>query len=155
MKTNRLLLIPILLLGIYSCDPNRIYDTSTSLYNESWHKDTFLLFEVPVTDTLQAYNMYINNRITGQYGYENMYLFITTKLPNQVIVRDTLECILAEPNGRWLGKGFGNIWTNRIPYKKQFRFPFQGTYVFQLEQAMREEELKHVVDAGIRIEKAN
>ncbi|HBO73384.1 MAG TPA: gliding motility lipoprotein GldH [Marinilabiliales bacterium] len=152
--TRNSLLIFVAILGFVSCDSNRVYDTNISLHNETWHKDTFLLFEVDITDTVQIYNMYVNSRISGQYAYENMYLFVTTKLPNNLIVRDTLECILAEPDGRWLGKGFGDIWSNKISYKKHFRFPFKGNYIFQLEQAMREDELKHVLDAGIRIERA-
>ncbi len=148
------LLVFILILVFTSCDESRVYDTNFSFKNETWHKDTFLMFEVNILDTVQIYNMYVNNRITGKYAYENMYLFVTTKLPNDLIVRDTLECILAEPNGLWLGKGFGGVWSNKIPYKKHFKFPYKGKYIFQLEQAMREDELKYVLDAGIRIEKA-
>jgi gliding motility-associated lipoprotein GldH len=139
--------------GFISCDPNLIYESNVDFKNEIWAKDSFAVFEVEIADTLSIYNVYLNNRINGQYGYSNLYLFITTELPDNSLIRDTLECILADVNGRWLGKGFGNIWSNKIPYRKYIRFPQKGKYTFYLEQAMREEELRHILNAGIRIEK--
>jgi gliding motility-associated lipoprotein GldH len=141
-------------LAIVSCDPNRFYEKNVDFANESWSKDSIAIFEVEITDTLTVYNVYLNNRINGQYEYSNLYLFITTQLPNEQLMRDTLECILADPTGRWLGKGFGSVWSNRIPYRRNIRFPFTGKYTFYVEQAMREEELKHILNAGIRIEKS-
>ncbi|MFA6400848.1 MAG: gliding motility lipoprotein GldH [Salinivirgaceae bacterium] len=141
-------------LAIVSCDPNRFYENNVDFANESWSKDSVAIFEVEITDTLTVYNIYLNNRINGQYEYSNLYLFITTQLPNEQLMRDTLECILADPTGRWLGKGFGSVWSNRIPYRRNIRFPLTGKYTFYVEQAMREEELKHILNAGIRIEKS-
>ncbi len=84
-----------------------------------------------------------------------MYLFITTELPNQQVIKDTLECVLADPSGKWLGKGFGNIWSNKIVYRKNVRFPYTGHYKIILEQAMRDDELKYILDAGVRLETVN
>jgi gliding motility-associated lipoprotein GldH len=141
-------------LALVACDPNRFYEKNVDFANETWPKDSVAIFDVEISDTVGVYNIYLNNRISGQYGYSNLYLFITTLLPNEQIMRDTLECILADVNGRWLGKGFGNVWSNKIPYRKYIRFPQKGKYTFYIEQAMREEELKHILNAGIRIEKS-
>ena len=84
-----------------------------------------------------------------------MYLFIDADMPDNNSIRDTVECILRNPAGKILGKGFGNIWSNKIPYRKHIRFQNSGTYTFTIQQAMRVDELKHVLNAGIRIEKAN
>jgi gliding motility-associated lipoprotein GldH len=140
--------------ALVACDPNRFYEKNVDFANETWPKDSVAIFDVEISDTVGVYNIYLNNRISGQYGYSNLYLFITTLLPNEQIMRDTLECILADVNGRWLGKGFGNVWSNKIPYRKYIRFPQKGKYTFYIEQAMREEELKHILNAGIRIEKS-
>jgi len=145
------------ILGVFTlvaCDPNRFYEKNIDFANESWSKDSIATFEVEITDTLTVYNIYLNNRINGQYEYSNLYLFITTLLPNEKLMRDTLECILADPTGRWLGKGFGSVWSNKIPYRRNIRFPLTGKYTFYIEQAMREEELRHILNAGIRIEKS-
>ena len=68
--------------------------------------------------------------------------------------RDTIECILADNSGKWLGEGSGDIWDNQILFKKGVRFRKTGTYRFTLEQAMRVENLPLIMDVGMRIEKA-
>jgi gliding motility-associated lipoprotein GldH len=146
----------LLLLGVLwltACDSKRIFEQNIDFTNESWHRDSVIVFNINITDTLTLHNIYINSRITGQYQYSNMYVFIHSQLPNQNRFTDTLECILAAPDGRWLGKGYGHVWSNQVLYKKNIRFRHPGTYQFAIEQAMRTDELEHVLDAGIRIEK--
>ncbi|MCD4665822.1 MAG: gliding motility lipoprotein GldH, partial [Bacteroidales bacterium] len=56
-------------------------------------------------------------------------------------------------DGRWIGKGIGKIKENRILINRGVVFPIDGLYEINLEQAMREAELKGIADIGIRIEK--
>lgn len=58
----------------------------------------------------------------------------------------------------WLGSGMDDIFEHRISLHQDlvsndisFRKP--GKYTFSLEQIMRDDPLKHVLNAGIRIEK--
>lgn len=154
MKIKYSLGILILSLLFVACDSSRIFDENIDFVNETWHKDSALVFNVNIIDTLAIYNIYMNNRITRKYEYSNLYLFINTELPNNQIIRDTLECILLDPSGKFLGKGFGSVWSNKIKYRSYIRFPFSGVYKFTIEQAMRDEQLEHILSAGIRIEKA-
>lgn len=154
MKALRIATFLILPMLAFACDSNRLYEQNIDFANETWHKDSVLQFDVEIVDSNAIYNVYLYNRINGQYKYSNMFFFITTNLPYNHTLSDTLECILAEPNGKWLGKGFGNIWSNKIPYRKNIKFPYAGNYTFYLEQGMRDDELKHVVSAGLRIERA-
>ena len=62
--------------------------------------------------------------------------------------------MLADEKGRWMGDGMGDLWDNRILFKKDFVFPHSGHYRFELEQAMRMDPLPGILDAGIRIEQA-
>ena len=66
-----------------------------------------------------------------------------------------LDSHLADEKGKWLGKGFGYIRDNRIPYKRNIRFPFKGYYKFEIKQAMRTDDLKGISSIGVRIEKSN
>ncbi len=140
-------------LTVLACDSNRVFEENIDFTSEKWHRDSVLVFNVEISDTLAVYNIYINNRITQQYEYSNLYLFINADMPHNQSLRDTLECILRNPAGKILGKGFGNVWSNKIPYRKHIRFPSSGVYTFTIEQAMRSDELKNILDAGIRIEK--
>jgi gliding motility-associated lipoprotein GldH len=66
---------------------------------------------------------------------------------------DTLECLLADEQGSWLGKGAGNVWDNQILLKKNVRFPRKGVYSFLITQGMRKDPLVDVADVGLRIER--
>lgn len=146
-------LISSVLAVLTSCDNRLYFEQNYTMRGEEWHRDSLLKFDVPITDTLQPYNILFNNRITGQYPYSNMYLFITIAAPDKSHQMDTLECILADQRGKWLGSGFGNVWTNNVYYKRNVRFPNSGNYTFYIEQAMRVEKLPHVLSAGLRVEK--
>jgi gliding motility-associated lipoprotein GldH len=67
--------------------------------------------------------------------------------------RDTIECMLAAKNGKWLGKGSGRYRDNRIWIRDNIRFPRKGEYTLRLNQAMREDVLVGISEAGIRLEK--
>lgn len=67
--------------------------------------------------------------------------------------RDTIECTLADKSGKWLGKGSGRYRDNRILIRDDIRFPRKGEYTLRLNQAMREEVLEGISEAGVRLEK--
>jgi gliding motility-associated lipoprotein GldH len=57
-------------------------------------------------------------------------------------------------NDRWTGSAMDDIYEHRILlYNQPVKFRKSGTYTVQLEQVMRENPLKHVLNLGIRIEK--
>jgi gliding motility-associated lipoprotein GldH len=141
----------ILLTG---CGPNDFYVRNVPIDQGIWPADHFYRFEVPVRDTVSAYNIYIQIRNDGRYAYSNLWLFIRTNSPTGVILRDTLECRLADEQGRWQGKGSGGRFGIEIPLRYHVRFPSPGNYIFEIDQGMRDKELKYITDLGLRIEKA-
>lgn len=139
---------------LFSCDPARVFEENKKMENNAWDQKSPAVFLVNIRDTAPAYNVYLNVRNAGFYGFSNLFLFINTRFPQGQLVRDTVECTLATPDGKWLGDGLGDIWDNRILFKKDVRFPQPGEYRFELIQAMRINPLPGIMDAGLRIEKA-
>jgi len=135
------------------CDPRRIYEKNEKIPSYNWEQNNALSFLVDITDTAAYHTIYLNVRNAGYYRFSNLFLFINTRLPQGQIQRDTAECILASPDGKWLGDGLGDIYDNRILFKEHVRFPQTGEYRFDLIQAMRVNPLPGIMDAGIRIEK--
>ena len=123
-------------LVLTSCDKNRIFEKNTEIPDMSWDKNNILKFDVEINDTLSPDNIYINVRNASQYQFSNLFLFLKTRIPDGKASRDTVELTLANEKG-WLGDGAGDIWDNRILFKKNFHFPQAGTYTFELEQGMR------------------
>jgi gliding motility-associated lipoprotein GldH len=137
-----------------SCDSKRVFEENKEIPGSVWNRNHVVSLNVPIQDTLSPYNVYINIRQNGQYEKANMYLFISIISPKGEKLKDTVNCILADPKGKWLGSGLGDLYSNQLMYKKNIGFPHAGVYKFEIEQAMRIDDLKNVEDIGIRIEHA-
>ena len=154
MNNSRLtVLVLSLFILFFSCDPSRIYERNIKIPEGVWDHNQPVQFEVAISDTITPYNLYINVRNSGMYPMQNLYLFITTTAPSGHSVKDTVQIMLADNKGEWLGKGLGDIWDLQRPYKKNVRFAQTGKYMFEFEQAMRLEKLPFILDVGLRIEK--
>lgn len=143
----------IILAMVTSCDSDKYYDESMSLQHDKWPEDKAMTFRVSILDTIGTYSFFINIRNNTSYNYNNIFFFLTTEFPGGGMSRDTIECLLAAKNGEWLGRGSGRYRDNRILIRKKVRFPRSGTYVLSLNQAMREDTLEGISEAGIRLEK--
>ncbi|MEO6883618.1 MAG: gliding motility lipoprotein GldH [Bacteroidia bacterium] len=143
----------LILITFSSCDKNRVFEQNQKIPDDTWDAKNVLKFQVNITDTVTPTNFYVNIRNTDNYPYRNIFLFITTRFPDGGKATDTLECTLADQNGKWLGSGLGDIWDNQILFKKNVRFPHTGNYIFEYQQAMRAEQLPEIMDVGLRIEK--
>ncbi|HXC05692.1 MAG TPA: gliding motility lipoprotein GldH, partial [Bacteroidia bacterium] len=137
--------------SLTSCDRNRVFEKNEEIKDYVWDVKDIKKFDVTITDTLTPHNFYINVRNADGYQYSNLYLFVKTIFPNGKFARDTLECVLANEEGRWLGKGLGDIWDNQILFKRGKRFPLKGNYSFLIEQGMRQPKLPMIMDVGMRI----
>jgi gliding motility-associated lipoprotein GldH len=139
-------------LMLTSCGRDILFEQNQKIDDGSWSSKAPAVFEVSVADTLSGYDFYINVRNSGSYGYSNMYLFVVTRFPGGQVTRDTVECLMATPEGEWIGSGFGDLHDQSILFKRAVNFPQSGTYRFELIQAMREDPLEGVSDIGLRIQ---
>lgn len=136
-----------------SCDSTRVFEDNIEIPDHEWFQEKPVVLSADIADTSIAYNVYINVRHAGYYRFSNLYMFVNTQFPDGRIQRDTVECQLASPEGKWLGDGLGDIWDNRVLFKSNVTFRQPGTYRFELIQAMRIDPLPGIMDAGLRIEK--
>jgi gliding motility-associated lipoprotein GldH len=136
-----------------SCSNDAFYEEFREVKNEAWDMADIKEFPVHINDTSANYRLIITIRNTTDYAYSNLYMFFTTINPDQTASRDTIECLLADRYGNWLGKGFGKIRENRFLIRGQYSFPDTGDYFFTLEHGMRDEVLEGITDIGLRIEK--
>lgn len=144
----------ILITTILSCDnKNVIFDESMVIPNSSWNNQELPYFDVNVEDTLSSYAFSLNIRHLENYRYSNFYMFLHTTFPNGNQTHDTIECVLAYPDGQWIGKGSGSMRSSSILLHKNLCFPLKGNYHFEIEQAMREPVLEGITDVGIRFER--
>jgi gliding motility-associated lipoprotein GldH len=136
-----------------ACNNEVFHNESAHLKNEEWKAADTLFYSFDSKDTLASYNFYFEIRNTTDYDMQNLYLFITAYYPGNTWSRDTAECILAAPDGKWYGKGIGKHKDNRFLFRKGVRFRKPGNYVIAVNQAMRIDKLKGISDVGILIKK--
>lgn len=144
-----------------SCNKNVIYSKYERIEEtKGWPAKQLIGFETELKDSNQLCDVYINVRNAESYPYKNLFLFLHTTYPNKTTSVDTIECILADDQGHWLGKGLGDLYDNTILFKKNARFKQAGKYKFAFEQAMRYgnkneiDPLPLIMDIGITIEKS-
>ncbi|MFM7015714.1 MAG: gliding motility lipoprotein GldH [Bacteroidota bacterium] len=156
MKYSKFVIFGLLslVMGLVACsDPDTLFEENKPISEGNWDAEQVFKFETAIPDTTNGYNVYLNLRNSGSYPYSNIFLFVNTYFPSGTIDKDTVEIMLASPEGKWLGRGLGDIWDNRILFKRNVTFPEKGKYRFEISQAMRLNPLPGITDAGIRIEK--
>jgi gliding motility-associated lipoprotein GldH len=155
IKNSVFLLLVVTL--FFSCDKKRVFDEYKSV-GSAWHKDSIVTFNLPELDSTKKYNLFVNLRANNNYPFNNIFLIVAIERPNGFTKVDTLEYLMANPDGSLLGDGFTDIKESKLFYKEKVRF--RGNYKVHLKQAVRENgrvpgvtALEGITDVGFRIEK--
>ena len=143
-----------LLLFTGCADRNAIIDQNAEVPGHNWTYLNRFSFSFKVDDEKAAYNLYVNLRVTGDYKYSNLFVLVSQTGPGIKSATKRYEMKLANKDGEWLGSGSGNLYSYRLPLRTQYKFPAKGVYHFEIEQNMRDNPLREVIDAGLRVEKA-
>lgn len=132
---------------------NVVYQKYKSFDSSVWPKDTMAVFSFDSEDTSAVYDVLVDIRNTDDYPYENFWLFANFVSPKGDIFSDTLNCKLADDNGRPVGSGIGSVHNSSFVFLQNISFPRNGRYRFQLIHGMRVDSLVGISDIGIRIVK--
>lgn len=143
----------ILILMLFSCS-----DVSTNTYmstvNGKWNKKQTQKIQFKIDDAQNLKNIIFVVRNNDDYPYSNIRLIVNFESAKKKVITDTLNYILAKPNGEWLGTGFGETKEVLFQYKMNYKFPENGVYKINVKQAMRKDVLPGIEDLGIKIEQA-
>lgn len=144
----------VLLLLFTSCDTNNIADSSQTMPGRNWSYANKVKVLVDITDSNKQYSIYFKLRHTADYRYSNIFIRLNVKSPQKKRSR-RYEFKLAQADGQWNGAGSGNLYTYTFPLLTRFKFPAPGRYELELEQNMRDNPLKEISDAGIKVSVLN
>ena len=145
----------VYLLQFCACTKIDVFEKNTSFPNHQWRSTMKPAVSFSITDTASLYNMYIVLRHSDAYGYNNMWLNVYTQAPGDSVKKQSLNLLLANNRQGWLGSGMDDIFEHRIRITGgPIQFKKSGTYQFSFEQIMREDPLEHVLNVGLRIERA-
>lgn len=159
MNLRASLILGLLAATFASCDKDRVFDEYQSMPASGWHKDSIVDFDLPQLDSTKTYNLFVNVRDNNDYEFSNMFLIVSMEQPKGLVKVDTLEYLMADPEGKLLGDGFSDVKESKLFYKEHFSFKPAGKYHVRIRQAVRKngkisgvEELKGITDVGFRIE---
>ncbi len=159
MTLKHSFIVVAVLVFITSCDKKRAFDEYKKVGN-SWHKDSIATFAFKQNEVSKNYNLFVNIRDNSNYKFSNLYLIVSMEHPNGFTKVDTLQYLMANPDGTLLGDGFTDVKDSKLFYKENFKFPKKGKYIVRIQQALRktgnvtgEKTLDGITDVGFRIEK--
>lgn len=155
IEYRQLLIIPTMaLLFMISCQQPYVYNAYKPIPNTGWHLNDTITFEVSGVENEHIHDFLIAIRHNNDYLYANIFLYANVLNPNGEETIDTLQYLMAEPSGRWLGTGVGEIKHHLFLYKTKQSMD-RGLYKFSLVHGMRDSVLTGIEDIGFRIEKSH
>ncbi|WP_034963939.1 gliding motility lipoprotein GldH [Chryseobacterium sp. FH1] len=147
----RSIVVFILFLSVSSCQ-NENETILVNNVNNQWKKKTAQTFDFDVKDAHNQKNLMLLVRNNNDYPYSNLRLIASIEQNKKNISTDTLNFVLAKPNGEWIGTGFGDTKEITFQYKLNYKFPKNGKYSVKVVQAMRKDVLPGIEDLGIKIQ---
>jgi gliding motility-associated lipoprotein GldH len=137
------------------CTNTAQFEKNEQIPNHEWSYSLQPELVFDIKDTSSVYNVLVTLRHTDAYAYRNLWLYISSKQPgDSTFGKERFELNLQDESGRWIGSGANDVHEVRYPLFTNIRFTKQGTYTIRLQQTMRDNPLQHIMNAGIRIEKA-
>ena len=126
---------------LLACQNNKTQYQYHSFENEKWNTDSVVIFNFENVDTTSSYDAHLKIRHSADYKFQNLFLFSEFNEK-----KDTLEVFLSEKNGKWLGKGFGDIKEVDALILKNIRFNNINKNSFSFEMAMRHKGLEKIIE---------
>jgi gliding motility-associated lipoprotein GldH len=150
---NRIKLVLLLIVGIAAlgCNTNNLVDVSVEMPKRNWSYVNKVKAVVDIKDNSKPYSLYLKLRHTADYRYSNIFILLHITDPKHKTQTKRYEYRLARADGEWLGAGSGNLFTYKFDLLKDYRFPENGKYEFEIEQNMRDNPLKEISDAGFTV----
>lgn len=153
---KRTILLFALIGTLAACMPSPFYQGQEGIPHNEWKYSFKPKFTFEIKDTTAQYRPYFIIRHTQAYPYNNIWMWLRIKTPGSTTVQKTrVNVVLSEPSGKWLGRGMGEIYEQRMPisFGDSVKLDKAGTYTVELEQNMRIDPLPEVLHVGLRIEK--
>ena len=138
-----------------SCDRSKVFDLYKEVDSQGWDVTDTIGFKVEIDSQENGlYNTFIGLRNNNDYLYANIFFFVDVEYPSGLHRIDTLQYILAAPDGKWLGSGVGEIKYNLLKFKEN-EIMQSGLYKYKIVHGMRDDLLIGIEDIGLRIERSN
>ena len=151
---SRSVILSYVIFFVLGCKQINVYEKSTPIPKHQWKSNYPCKGTFSITDTASYYNIYLVLRHTDAYKYNNVWLNVGLQAPGDSMYFQKVNFGLSSEATGWYGSGMDDIWEVRnllTDHPKKFKK--SGVYQFSLYHIMRDEPLKNIMSAGLRVEK--
>ena len=144
--------LTIILLG--SCQSDSYFHQSETVSDLGWSINQTITFKDSIpSNAPEIMHFEINLRHTNLYPYQNIWLYIHTKCSDGATRMDSVNLKLSEPNGRWIGTGWGSLYniSYRLADLKIKKTTSRRWFKIDIQHGLRDNQLQGIEDIGIRL----
>lgn len=143
----------LVILCLWSCKQQEVYYKFEPISQNQWDKGSELCFDLDsvTINPLQTYTINVEISHNIIYAYRTLWLYLDQTLQDNIIVRDTVECLLSNENGSWLGSGNGATRQLSFLYKTDISVDTTFQNQICISHGMQDLQLKGIEKIGLKI----
>ena len=140
--------------GLFSCQRNSQYHHTEMIPSAGWDMNQTLYFQDSLRDDApDRLHLEVELRHSNLYPYQNMWVYLRTRTSDGTNRLDSINWILSEPNGKWLGKGWGSFYSlsYRLPDLVVRRTLGKRWFVVEIQHGLKDESLTGIESIGVHL----
>ncbi|MBM3437443.1 MAG: hypothetical protein FJY07_14650 [Bacteroidetes bacterium] len=147
----------LLLIGLafflLSCSEKNVFEQYQKLDKQSWNRFNILKFEVPVTDSVNEFDVFLAIRHLPEFQVKEFTVNMTLYAPSGEVRTANHVIEFTDKEGNSLSECLGDFCDILIPLREDFVFPEKGTIRFEIENKYPKIELPGILEVGFVVKR--
>ena len=142
-----------ILVCMVACNQGEAYYKFSPIPKNEWGKNQEICFLLDSSSFIANRNYAISVELTHNVGYQynNLFLVLEHTLQDSIPTRDTMEFVLVDDFGKWLGAGNGPTRQLSQLYKTNIKIDTALHNEITIRHAMQNLKLKGIEKIGLKI----
>ncbi|HHN47684.1 MAG TPA: hypothetical protein ENN08_01890 [Bacteroidales bacterium] len=147
----QLLVLLLLILGFYSCDPKQPFEDIHTFPDATWHRFDILSFDLPIKKTADEYTIMVVIRHTAALEHDRIPVHFIMTLPwgEERIWEQTF--VIRDRDGNYQGVKKDGVYEIVTPVRTRMSFREDGTCTITAEQFIPKYNTQGIVAFGLRL----
>jgi len=150
MRISKIVAFALTLAFITGCKQQPVFTKKIEI-GGNWNYSNELSFPMDIDQLDETYDLILSLTYGTDFGYQNIYVKIITEYPSGKMVEDILSLNLTNGLGSFLGDCNPSKCEIDILLQEKFKFNEAGQYVIRIIQNGREENLKNIFAAELKL----
>lgn len=136
-----------------SCGERILFEKYQKFETQSWNRFKILEFEIPVSDTINAFDIFMEIRHLPEFALQELKINLTIYMPSGEMRTADHLIEFTDQNGDRISQCLGDLCDLSVPLREDFIFPEPGTYRIAIENKYPKIELPGILEAGLAIKR--